>query len=44
MDGGGYSRNKISCVFTYGYLQIHYTIVPILMNTNFFGNAPNKKF
>ena len=46
MDGGRCSRNKISYVFTYEYMEVHsvITIIPMLMNTIFLGNVPNKKF
>lgn len=45
-NGGGCSGNKISCVFTYQYIEVHSvnTIIPVLMSTIVLGNVPKKKF
>lgn len=40
MDGGGYSRPKISCVLTYRYMEFHYSIVSILRDTTTFLKFP----
>lgn len=35
MDGCGFSKNKIICGFTYEYMEIHCTMVFVLVTTCF---------